>query len=67
MVADDTLPKILIADYTRWGSNKVAMRRKAFGIWQEFTWADVYEKVKYFTLALQSNGFEPGDKIATKK
>jgi len=65
MVADDTLPKILIADYTRWGSNKVAMRRKAFGIWQEFTWADVYEKVKYFALALQSNGFEPGDKIAT--
>jgi len=65
MVTDDTLPKILIANYTRWGSNRVAMRRKAFGIWQEFTWADVYEKVKYFALALQSNGFEPGDKIAT--
>jgi len=41
------------------------MRRKAFGIWQEFTWRDVREKVKYFALALVSNGFEPGDKMAT--
>ena len=56
MVTDDTLPKILMADYRRWGSSRVAMRRKAFGIWQEFTWADVYEKVKYFALALLNNG-----------
>ena len=65
MVTDETLPKILMANYRRWGGDRVAMRRKAFGIWKEFTWADVYEKVKYFALALLSNGFEPGDKIAT--
>jgi len=65
MVADETLPKILMANYRRWDGERVAMRRKALGIWKEFTWADVYEKVKYFALALLSNGFEPGDKIAT--
>ena len=65
MVTDETLPKILMANYRRWGGDRVAMRRKAFGIWKEFTWADVYEKVKYFALALLSNGFEPEDKIAT--
>ncbi len=65
MVINKTLPKILMANHRRWGGDRVAMRRKAFGIWKEFTWADVYEKAKYFALALLSNGFEPGDKIAT--
>ena len=65
MVTDETLPRILMANYQRWGGDRIAMRRKAFGIWKEFSWADVYEKVKYFALALLSNGFEPGDKIAT--
>jgi long-chain acyl-CoA synthetase len=65
MVTDDTLPKVLMANYRRWDDKKIAMRRKAFGIWKEFTWADVYEKVRYFALALLSNGFEPMDKIAT--
>ena len=65
MVIDETLPKILMVNYRRWGGERIAMRRKAFGLWNEFTWADVYEKVKYFALALLSNGFEPGDKIAT--
>jgi len=65
MITDETLPKILIANYQRWGGDRVAMRKKAFGIWKEFSWTDVYEKVNYFALALLSNGFEPGDKIAT--
>ncbi len=65
MVTNDTLPKLLMENYRRWGGERVAMRKKAFGIWQEFTWQDVYERVKNFTLALVSNGFEPGDKIAT--
>ena len=65
MVTDDTLPKFLMVDYQRWGDGRIAMRRKAFGIWKEFTWKDVYEKVKYFALGLLGNGFEPGDKIAT--
>lgn len=41
------------------------MRRKALGIWREFTWQDTYERVKYVTLALVRDGFRPGDKVAT--
>jgi long-chain acyl-CoA synthetase len=65
MLTNETLPKLLMANCQQWGDERVAMRRKAFGIWQEFTWRDVREKVKYFALALVSNGFEPGDKMAT--
>ncbi len=65
MTTDDTLPKLLLRNYKMWGDDKIAMRRKDFGIWEVFTWKDVYEKAKYFALALISNGFEPGDKVAT--
>ena len=65
MTTEDTLPKLLLRDYQRWGDERIAMRRKDFGIWEVFTWKDIYEKVKYFALAMVSNGFEPGDKIST--
>ncbi|MBU2608010.1 MAG: AMP-binding protein, partial [Chloroflexi bacterium] len=65
MVTEETLPKLLLRNYEMWGDGKIAMRRKDFGIWEVFTWKDVYEKVKYFALAMISNGFEPGDKVAT--
>ena len=60
----DTLPKLLLRDYKNWGRSKVAMRRKDFGIWQEYTWEDYYEKVKYFSLGLMSLGFQAGEKIS---
>ena len=63
MISEDTLPKLLLRNYNQWGDSRIAMRRKDFGIWEVFTWKDVYEKVKYFALAMISNGFEPGDKI----
>jgi len=65
MTTEDTLPKLFLRNYQRWGDKRIAMRRKDFGIWEVFTWKDIYEKVKYFTLALISDGFEPGDKIST--
>jgi len=65
MTAEDTFPKLLLRNYQSWGDERIAMRRKDFGVWEVFTWKDVYEKVKHFALALISNGFEPGDKIST--
>jgi len=65
MITEDTLPKLLLRNYQEWGDSRIAMRRKDFGIWEVFTWKDVYEKVKYFALAMICNGFEPGDKIST--
>ena len=61
---EDTMPKLLMRNYRRWGDKGIAMRRKDYGIWEEFTWKDIYEKVKYFALALLKYGFQPGDKLA---
>lgn len=65
MAVADTLPKLLLRNYQQWGDGRIAMRRKDRGIWEEFTWQDIYDKVKYFALALIRNGFKPGDKLAT--
>lgn len=64
MLDCDTAPKFLKRNYERWGDRQVAMRRKDFGIWQEYTWKDSYEMVKHFSLGLINLGFQPGDKIS---
>jgi long-chain acyl-CoA synthetase len=59
-----TIPGLLKANYERWGDREVAIRDKDFGLWQEYTWKDSYEKVKYFCLGLVSLGLRPEDKVA---
>lgn len=61
---EDTMPKLLRRNFQRWGDKRIAMRRKDYGIWEEFTWKDIYEKVKHCALALVSYGFQPGDSLA---
>jgi long-chain acyl-CoA synthetase len=39
------------------------MRKKDYGIWNEYTWQDVYEHVKKIANGLLALGFEMGDKI----
>jgi len=39
------------------------MAVKNFGIWQQYTWQDYYERVKYLSLGLISLGLEPGDRV----
>lgn len=60
----DTLPKLFLQNYKKYGRNKLAMRKKKLGIWQRYTWQDCYDKVKYFSLGLISLGLGPGDKVA---
>ncbi|MEE4352603.1 MAG: AMP-binding protein [Desulfatiglans sp.] len=57
----DTLPKLL-RDRARRFPEKIAMRKRLFGIWNEFTWKEVYGHVKNIALGLLSLGFERGDK-----
>ena len=59
-----TLPKLLRQNYEKYGDRKIAMRVKRSGIWQEYTWKDYYEKVKYFSLGLISLGLEWGDRVS---
>ena len=64
---DETLPKLLLRNYRRYGDKRVAERRKDFGVWQEYTWKDVYEHVKWFSLGLVSMGLERGDRGEYRK
>jgi long-chain acyl-CoA synthetase len=59
----DTYQKYLIRNSQIW-KDKVAIRRKRFGIWQSYTWADFYFHSKFSGLGLLGIGLEPGDKVA---
>jgi len=63
MGALDTFPKILRHNAINW-PNEVSMREKEFGIWNEFTWDDYNNRVKWMSLALLDMGVSSGDAIA---
>jgi len=46
-----------------WG-DKVALRRKDMGIWQNYTWKECYEQVKHLCLGFVELGLKPGDKVS---
>lgn len=59
----DTLPKAFLASVARFG-DRVAMRKKRLGIWQEYTWRQCYQHVHDFCLGLVSLGLQRGEKVA---
>jgi long-chain acyl-CoA synthetase len=59
----DTLPKLLRRNAQRWGP-RPAFRDKELGIWNEYTWADVYGRVRAFALGLLELGLTPGARVA---
>jgi long-chain acyl-CoA synthetase len=60
---DLTLPKLLAQQCRKFGSGRVAMREKEYGIWRPVTWTEYLEKVKNITLGLIVLGLEPEDKV----
>jgi len=59
----DTLPAILRSQMVHYG-DRVALRKKDFGIWHEISWNDYYRHVKYFSLGLTNLGLKRGDRVA---
>lgn len=59
----DTFPKLLVRQYEK-APDRVAMRKKEFGIWKEFTWRDTYANTQYLCLYFMSLGLRRGDKVA---
>ena len=59
----DTLPKNLLKSAQHYGDTHVAMRKKRYGIWQEYTWAESLQHVQDFCLGLVSLGLERDDKV----
>jgi len=58
----DTLPKLLIHNAGAIGS-RPAMRHKDLGIWQAWTWAQMLEEVRAFSIGLGELGLKRGDKF----
>ncbi|MBN2515061.1 MAG: AMP-binding protein [Deltaproteobacteria bacterium] len=58
-----TLPQILAKQAERIGMNGVAVREKAYGIWQTYSWTEYFEFVKKTGLGLKSLGLRRGDNI----
>lgn len=58
-----TLPQILKLRAEREGE-RVALREKDYGIWNEVTYAEYYERVRDFAHGLLALGYEPGEHFA---
>lgn len=59
----DTLPKNFLLRVKEFG-DRVAMRKKRFGIWQEYSWNEVYQHVRDFCLGMVSLGLKRGETVA---
>ena len=63
-MATGTLPKIFLENYREFKEERIAMRRKHLGLWQEYTWKDSFEHVKWLCYGLLKLGLQSGDKIS---
>ncbi len=61
--SEDTFPKLL-ARNARVRGGRTAFRHKDLGIWQSWTWAQVYETVRAYAAGLKALGVVRGGKIA---
>jgi long-chain acyl-CoA synthetase len=59
----DTFPKLLIRNAQVRGG-RPAIRHKYLGIWQAWTWAQVLDEVRAFSVGLDELGLKRGDKFA---
>ncbi|MDY6852094.1 MAG: AMP-binding protein, partial [Thermodesulfobacteriota bacterium] len=60
---EDTLPKLLLRNYRKFGVDGTAIREKNMGIWESYTWGDYYDIVRALALSFVEMGLEPHDKI----
>lgn len=65
MNSPQTLPQYFLQKVEQYGDEKIALRQKELGIWQEYTWQDSYENVRDFALGLLTLGMQRGDKVST--
>ncbi|WP_255193927.1 AMP-binding protein [Natronobeatus ordinarius] len=64
IVDDKALPEILL-NHVQEHPDEVALRWKRYGVWQEFTWTEYYERVKHFALGLETLEFGEEDVLFT--
>ena len=58
-----TFPQILLRHAERLGDENIAIREKAYGIWQTCTWKDYLRYTKFVALGLSSLGLKRGENV----
>ncbi len=61
--AHDTLPKCFLRQVAA-RSSQVAMRKKRFGIWQEYHWEEIFQHARNFSLGLSELGLREHETVA---
>ena len=59
----DTLPHIFLGKVKKYG-DRVALREKDFGIWQEISWNRYCDHVRHFCLGMVELGLKPDDHVS---
>ncbi|OGP61925.1 MAG: hypothetical protein A2169_13780, partial [Deltaproteobacteria bacterium RBG_13_47_9] len=62
--AQYTLPQILALQAERLGTERIAIREKAYGIWQAYHWQDYLRYTRYVALGFLALGLERGENVA---
>lgn len=60
---EDTIPHIFLGKVKKYG-DRVALREKEFGIWQEISWNDYCRHVRHFCLGMMEMGLSHGDNVS---
>ena len=60
---NETVPGRFLKAVEQWG-DRVAMRKKEFGLWHDISWNEYLDKVKSVACALMSLGLEKGETVA---
>lgn len=63
MLPMKTLPQILV-DHARNTPGRLSQRHKRLGIWRQYSFADVLDRVREIALGLYSAGFRAGETLA---
>ncbi len=58
-----TFPQVLLRQAERLGSDRTAIREKAYGIWQTYNWRDYLRYTKIVCLGLLSMGLKRGENV----
>ncbi len=61
----ETAAQYFLHRVNEFSDDKIALRQKEFGIWQEYTWRESYEQVKRFSMGLISLGVQRGDRVCS--
>ena len=62
-IALDTVPRLFRETAQKYG-DRVALRKKEYGLWHDISWDDYYRRAKYVGSALISMGLEKGDCVS---